>query len=806
MAVDIQKLKIAVVEKCPSRVDYARHFGFEVKQFQLSSVKVTRLLKKDVDLEGFDPKEFDWVILVGSEALKEFTKETAVTNLTGKQVLGKCGYTNFLCSISPAMLAFKPENKPIFDSTVESIWKALEGSTVAKAPCDYESFQSSTKIHEYLRYVLEHKEWETIALDTETTSLYCRNGYVLGISMSHKTHQGVYMDADYFDELAIMYLQQIIDERTIVFHNAKFDMHMLTYHFGFKFDLALKNKKFHDTIVLHYLLDERQGTHGLKALAMKYTDMGDYDKALDDFKKDYCKAYGIKQEQFTYDKIPFDVISEYAAADTDATLRLFYKFWPILKINPKILSCYEDLMLPGLFFLTRMEDRGIPVSKERLLAARALMEAELFELNDQLYQMPEVQQLEMQQGAKFNPNSTKQLRVLLFDIVGLQPTGKKTGTGAESTDAEVLTDLSSQHPVPNLILKVRQKSKLKNTYIDKLIPAIDSDHKVRTNFNITSTTSGRLSSSGKFNMQQLPRDDGLIKGCIVAPPGYKIVALDLTTAEVYYAAVLSGDKALLNVFVEMTVNPDTGADFHSTIAHMVFHLTCEPREVKKLYPALRQAAKAITFGILFGSGPRKVAETVSQAMYEDHIENGTPLEVCTADEAKEYIKAYFTRFPRLKAWIDECHTQIRDKGFIYSWYGRKRRLRNIRSSDKGVASGEIRSGFNAVIQSASSDSLLMGSTHADLEIVEKGLDASIFALVHDSIVAVVREDLVEEYTEIVCRNVQAYRGLGIKEAPVGVAADSEDGGSRDYSCGKLDEQYPTIAAIFEQESMELLAV
>jgi DNA polymerase I-like protein with 3'-5' exonuclease and polymerase domains len=379
---------------------------------------------------------------------------------------------------------------------------------------------------------------------------------------------------------------------------------------------------------------------------------------------------------------------------------------------------------------------------------------------------------------------------LLFDYVGLPPTGKLTGTGAISTDAEVLKELGEQHPIPRLILDIRQKNKLKNTYIDKLLPVIDMDMRVRTGFNLTSTTSGRLSSSGKFNMQQLPRDNPIIKGCVKAPKGYKIVASDLTTAEVYYAAVLSKDKALQQVFINMTKDPDKYPDFHSNIAHMVFGMSCDPADVKKLYPALRQAAKAVTFGIMYGSGPKSVAEQVNIALMED---GQAP--TCDVDQAKGYIATYFSKFPQLKRWIDGCHAQIKSEGFIYNHFGRKRRLHNINSADRGIAAGEVRSGFNAIIQSVSSDHLLAGAVDADLEILEKELDVEIFALVHDSVVAIVREDLVDEYLEILHRHIQTDRGCSIPGCPVGIEEDSEPGGSADYSCGKLVKKFPEMAAI-----------
>tara|TARA_R110000822_G_scaffold12171_6_gene44097 strand:- start:521 stop:2881 length:2361 start_codon:yes stop_codon:yes gene_type:complete len=785
-------MKIAVVQKMPSNIKYERQYNLsDLTIYNLSSKKVDRLLKRDVDLKigvDFIPENYDYVILVGSEALKMFTKATAVTDYSGKLTPPKPEFegVKFIASISPAMLAFKPENKPVFDQTVQSIHAVIMEKQVEEIPRHYEFFKETESIKAYLNKVYKTEKYDVIGLDTETSALAARDGFILGVSMSHRVDQGVYMDADAFDQECIDLMQKIVDTRRIVLHNAKFDMHFLTYHFNIEFI----GRDIHDTMIIHYLLDERQGTHGLKSLTMKYGTLGDYDRELDEFKRQYCKTHGMKVGDFSYDLIPWDIIKLYAAKDTDATLQLYYKFYPILQKNKKLLDCYNDMMLPALHFLTKMEARGIPINRNRLEVAKELLSLELMDLKTKLYEVPEISQLEQDQGEVFNPNSVPQLRKLLFDYIGLAPTGKITGTGAISTDSEVLKELGEINHVPKLILDIRQKTKLISTYIDKLLPVIDKDQKVRTGFNLTSTTSGRLSSSGKFNMQQLPRDNPIIKGCVVAPPGYKIVAADLTTAEIYYAAVLSGDKAMQQVFINMTRDPDKYPDFHSNIAHMVFGMACEPAEVKKLYPALRQAAKAISFGILYGSGPKKVAEAVNEAF----LEVGQ-LASCTADDAKEYITTYFNKFKKLKRWIDNCHQEIKSQGFIYNHFGRKRRLHNINSSDRGIAAGEVRSGFNAIIQSVSSDHLLMGAVGADTEILEKNLDVEIFALVHDSVVALVREDLVDEYLEILCRHIQKPRGCSIPNTPVGIEQDSEIGGSRDYSCGKLDKMFPDLAAV-----------
>lgn len=571
--------KIAIIDKQPSRNDYSKYFDFEFTQFHMSSVPVPKLLKKDVDLV-VDLDDYDLVILVGSEAAKEYAKISSVTNYAGLLVKDK-----FVALSNPAMLIFKPEGKPDFERAVDKIKGIVAGTRVNGAKTgDFRGITNSVEALEFLQEVLASGA-PLVALDTETTALYPRNGYVLGLSISYKKKHGRYLVTDILDEEHLALLQMILDNYTIVFHNMKFDYKMIAYHLGLKFNRS----RVHDTMVMHYVLDETDA-HGLKPLALKYTDYGDYDAELDHFKKAYCSQHGMLTENFTYDLIPLDIMSQYASIDTAVTLELAEKFLPVLEKNSKLLWVYTNLLIRGTLFLMDMEEVGIPISRERMTAAGKYLDKWIMEAKEEVYAYEAVKNYEKDSGKIFNPNSVQQLRVVLFDYAGLTPTGKLTATGALSTDAEVLEELSSQHPLPKAILKVRQLGKIQSTYINKILPELDKDGRIRTNFNLIFTTSGRLSSSGKFNAQQIPRDDPIIKGCIRAPDGYKIVSQDLATAEVYYAAVLSEDKNLQAVFA-------TGGDLHSSIAKMVFNLPCEASEVKRLFGSLRQAAKAITFGI-----------------------------------------------------------------------------------------------------------------------------------------------------------------------------------------------------------------
>jgi DNA polymerase I-like protein with 3'-5' exonuclease and polymerase domains len=523
-------------------------------------------------------------------------------------------------------------------------------------------------------------------------------------------------------------------------------------------------------MLLHYCLDEVPGGHGLKQLAMEYTPYGDYEKPMHDWIDQYKRQNRILKADFQWDSIPFEIMKTYAAMDAVVTLLVFEKLYPAVRKNAKLFSVYEDILIPGCRFLTDIQDNGVPFDKERLLKGRDLMQEDIDKAVAKLYEFEAVKEFEVAKGKEFNPNSTVQLRALLFDFVGLKPTGKKTGTGAHSTDAEVLNKLAEEHEIPKHILSIRQKSKIKNTYLDKIYPQLDKDSRLRTGFNLHGTTSGRLSSSGKMNMQQIPRDNPIVKGCIRAAEGNKIVAMDLTTAEVYVAAVLAEDENLMNVF-------RGGGNFHSSIAKLVFKLPCEVEEVAELYTTQRQAAKAVTFGIMYGAGASKISQQVT-------ADSG---KYFSKQNAQEVIDDYFRQFHKLKKWIEHSSKYIMDNGFIYSQYGRKRRLPNVNSDNQGIQSHEVRSGLNFLVQSVASDINLLGAidTHNELKQMPWGSEVKIFALVHDSILAEVSETAVDSYCYLLRSCVQKDRGIYIPNCPVGCDFDIGD----DYSFGKFEKMY-----------------
>ena len=244
--------------------------------------------------------------------------------------------------------------------------------------------------------------------------------------------------------------------------------------------------------------------------------------------------------------------------------------------------------------------------------------------------------------------------------------------------------------------------------------------------------------------------------------------MDLTTAEVYVAAVLAKDVALMKVFKD-------GGNFHSQIAKIVFGLPGDVGEVAHRFPMQRQAAKAVTFGIMYGAGANKISEQVTKDSGKYFSRN----------DSQEVINDYFKQFHQLKEWIENNQKFIKQNGFAYSFFGRKRRLPNVASTDKGIQSHSIRSGLNFLVQSTASDINLLGAIDMNAHIQKGGFNARIFALVHDSILAEVPINEVDYYIEALQDYVQKDRGIMIPGCPVGCDFDIHD----DYSLGKFDKQY-----------------
>lgn len=803
--------KVAIVQAKPSKMSINKYFpgivaSHEVTNFSLTdNPDLKKVLVRDTTIK-IDVNEFDYIILIGTEPLKYFSSKTSITECAGSLVpsnVKRFGeHKGMLAITNPFAMIFRPEAKEPFDLALSRITDIVNGVSRGKAEC----FYTSSNISDHLIYDTCDKAERTgvLAMDSETTSFHIHKGHIIGLCLSHATQYGTYTHADVISDAALARIQEVLDNPNvdIVGHNMKFDLKFFKHHFGLNFDKAFKERRVHDTMLMHSLLDERKG-HGLKQLANRFTDMGNYDDELDVWKKGYCRENNMSAEDFTYDLIPWEIIQEYGSQDSDATIRLYHKFLPALRKNAKIRWVYDNIMMPGLELLAEMEMTGIPVDIARAKKVKDYLTNKMHEALSSIYTFESVKRYEADVGDKFNPGSPVQLRKVLFDYEGLTPTGILTDTGEISTNAEALEQLSDKSPLVGQIAEYRRVSKIIGTYLTNMIDNVDSDGFLRCNFNQHVTSSGRLSSSGFINLQNLPARGlygSAIKGSIVAPEGWKILAADLSSAEVYYAGLVSGDNGLQEVFRKIHEDPVMNPDPHSVLAYETFPVkSTAPNQIKKLDPIWRQASKAIQFSSLYGSGPEALADSINKELRAEWNKNPEAEEPhwYTKDMAIALLDKYFKKYPQLKKWIDETHATIVNKGFLYSMVGRKRRAFNYKSPDRAVVAEEKRSCLNAIIQGLSSDCLILGMVAARKEIRERNLQDHIkfIMTVHDSVVLLVRDDYYDTAKELLVRNCQQAPmeiGCSIQGAPIGMEVESGGHGSLDYSLGKFEKEFSML--------------
>jgi len=715
---------------------YLKNVEYDVKF--LSSGTKEKILKKDVDLDLKELDAYKIICPIGADALKYAAGMTGIQKYNGMFVEKK-----YLPIMHPNICIIKPQLEDDIKRAFAQIPKILSGEDFGKiAEKDYCFIETEDQFNKYKAQI---EAANPIVADIETTSVSPFTGVILGIAISTKEHQGLYISADLVQKHK-QWFHDIFKSKKVIFHNAKFDMGYMEYEYGFEFP------DYEDTMLLHYCLEEAVGTHGLKPLALRFTDLGDYDKELDEYKKTWARQNKVKLADFNYGMLPSDILGPYACKDGDATFQLYNKFKPIVEKSAEFTKLYREILLPGTYTLKKLERNGGPVDVEFVDWLSNQYKIDVEECLEEISCNEAVLRFERIHQKSFNPNSTAQLRELFFNILNIKPT-KKTETGAWSVDKEVLKEMG--HPLSEAVLELREKSKMAGTYILNIKNGVDFDGRLRSGFNIHGTTSGRLSSSGNLNYQNIPRDNKDIKKLFRARPGYRIVQCDLGTAEVYYAAVLAGDKFLMQAFIDKL-------DFHSYVAKQMFNLTCEVHEVKKLFPNERQWAKAITFGIMYQAGPAKIAETVNKDAKED--------EGITVSQAKQFIAKYFNEAKALKKFIDGSNSQIENHAFIYAFFGRKRRLPEAKSPNQGVAKHAIRSGVNFLVQSVASDINILGVIDLVKWIEANNYDDAIkpFTVVHDSIVSEVREDLVDEYVKNAKECIQRDRGLSIPGCPIKV--------------------------------------
>ena len=438
-----------------------------------------------------------------------------------------------------------------------------------------------------------------VAVDTETTSLNEMQAALVGICLATKPGTAAYIplrhrgrnSGDLFDEDALVEgqlplddvlaaLKPVLEDDSVlkIGQNMKYDAKVLAAH-----DIAVA--PIDDTMLMSYAMHAGMHGHGMDTLSERY---------LSHEPIPIKTLLGSGKSAITFDRVPLDDATGYAAEDADITLRLWHLFKPQLH-RARVTTVYETLERPLSPVLARMERHGIKVDRDTLGAMSGKFAQKMAELESDIHELA---------GRKFNVGSPKQLGEILFDEMGYEG-GKKGKTGAYATGADVLEDLATEHDLPARVLDWRQLSKLKSTYTDALQDHIDPDTgRVHTSYVQTGAATGRLSSTDP-NLQNIPirtEEGRRIREAFVAEKGNRLVALDYSQIELRILAHIAQIDTLKQAFQE-------GQDIHALTASEMFNVAMDD-----MTPEIRRQAKAINFGVIYGiSGYGLVAQPADSA-------------------------------------------------------------------------------------------------------------------------------------------------------------------------------------------------
>jgi DNA polymerase-1 len=545
---------------------------------------------------------------------------------------------------------------------------------------------------------------EQMALGTETTSLAYMDAALVGFSFCVEPGAAGYLPLAHEypgapDQLPLTgvleRLKPVLEDAGLpkVGHNLKYDLNVLN-----RYGVRVGGLGY-DTMLESYVLNSVGSRHDLDELAKRHL-------GADAIR--YEDVAGKGARQIGFHEVPVEQAARYAAQNTDLALRLHHVLWPRLEAEPRLKSVYEDIELPLVRVLSRMECNGA-------LVDGALLEELSAELADRMNTLKE--SAWSVAGEAFNLDSPKQLQVVLYDKLSL-PVLKKTPKGQPSTAEDVLQDLARDFELPRLIIEYRVLAKLKSTYTDKLPAQINRrTGRIHTSYHQAVAATGRLSSSDP-NLQNIPirhAEGRRIRQAFVAPSGRRILAADYSQIELRIMAHLSGDEGLLAAFA-------ADRDIHRATAAEVFGSALE-----QVSDDQRRSAKAINFGLIYGMSAFGLGKQLG----------------ISRTLAQAYIDRYFERYPGVRAYMDATRAIAREQGYVETVYGRRLYLPEINARQPPRRQGAERAAINAPMQGTAADIIKRAMIDVDAWLAESGFDAMLIMQVHDELVFEVDETQVD---------------------------------------------------------------
>jgi DNA polymerase-1 len=563
---------------------------------------------------------------------------------------------------------------------------------------------------------------EMFAFDTETTSLDYTKALIVGVSFAVEAGHAAYVPVAHQypgapDQLSRQWvldqLKPLLESNSVfkIGQNLKYDANVLINH-----DIHMAGIK-HDTMLQSYVLNSTVTRHNMDALAEKY---------LDQQTIHYEEVAGKGAKQICFDQVAIEVAAPYAAEDADVTLRLHQQLFTKLKKIERLKSVYEEIEMPLVPVLARMEQTGVLVDANMLIVQSAELTKKIQVLETQAHGVA---------GQPFNLGSPKQIQQILYDKLGL-PVLKKTPKGQPSTAESVLQDLAVDFPLPRLILEHRSLSKLRSTYTDKLPKQINPvTGRVHTSYHQAVAATGRLSSSDP-NLQNIPirsEEGRRIRQAFIAESGCAVLAADYSQIELRIMAHLSQDAGLLQAFKD-------GLDVHKATAAEVFGVPLEQVEDHQ-----RRSAKAINFGLIYGMSAFGLAKQLD-------IDRGS---------AQGYIELYFDRYPGVKRYMDETRELAREQGYIETLFGRRLYLPDINAKNGQLRQYAERTAINAPMQGTAADIIKLAMLSVDNWLQKDKPAVRMVMQVHDELVFEVEQSYLDQATSIIQQKMGAAAKLDV---------------------------------------------
>ena len=617
---------------------------------------------------------------------------------------------------------------------------AVEAPEAAAVPFDAEKYETITDAAGLQTWIDRIYARGYVAVDTETTGLNEMRADLVGVSLCVQAGEAAYLPlthrAGQSDDLfgtdalaegqmdqdtALAMLKPLLEDSTIlkIGQNMKYDAKILAR-------VGIQVAPIDDTMLMSYAQNGGLHNHGMDLLSERYLDHAPISiKTL----------LGSGKSAITFDRVPIDEASRYAAEDADITLRLWHYLKPRLHLN-RVTAVYESLERPLVPVLAEMEMQGIKVDRDVLSRMSNGFAQKMAGLEAEIHEMA---------GRSFNVGSPKQLGEVLFDEMGL-PGGKKGKTGAYATGVDVLEDLATEHELPGRVLDWRQLSKLKSTYTDALQDHIHPDNgRVHTSYSIAGASTGRLASTDP-NLQNIPirtEEGRKIREAFVAETGKTLVALDYSQIELRILAHVADIPTLKQAFAD-------GIDIHALTASQMFDVPLD-----QMTSEIRRKAKAINFGVIYGISGFGLARN---------------LRIPRA-EAQAFIDTYFTRFPGIRTYMDDTVAFAKEHGYVQTLFGR--RIHTPEIGAKGPHAGFAkRAAINAPIQGTAADVIRRAMVRMPEAIAH--VPAKMLLQVHDELLFEVDDCAVEELIQV-AKQVMERASLPVVKLDVPLIVEAGSG-------------------------------